>query len=331
MPKSDFRFQFTVGNKSKIVTAMYRRLLTLLIQTFIAAVLLNGQTNPLWHETKIKNYLPHMTWPEVQDLLARTDMVLIPVGSLEEHGPQTPIGTDYFSGVERAKLIAQKTDLLVAPIVFPGISPYHMEFPGTITLSHETLQHVYFEAVTSLIHHGFRRILLLNSHIGNQFMTAFLADRINQETSAIAIELGAAVDPLLPRDTSSTQFDRHAGVTETAGALYLFPNLVDLSKGGKNSLTLPDHLQKVLPLVMSGDRVATQVFLAESLKPKDTGKHTSTREMSATGVWSLRDTREATLQNGREATEAFVNASIAFIEKWKALRPLAPLADRQAK
>lgn len=310
---------------------MSRRSIVLLLQIFIACVVLNGQINPLWHEVKTKNYLPHMTWPEVQDLLSRTDMVLIPVGSLEEHGPQAPIGTDYYSGVERAKLIAQQTDLLVAPILLPGISPYHMGFPGTIALSHDTMQRVYFEAATSLIHHGFRRILFLNSHIGNQFLTSFVMDRINQETPAIAIELGAAVEPLLPRDTSSKQFDRHAGVGETSAALYLFPDLVDLSKAGKNSLTLPAHLQVALPEVISGDRVATQVFLAESLKPKETGKHTSTREMTATGVWSLRDTREATLQAGREATEAFVNAAIAFIEKWKTLRPLAPLADRQAK
>ena len=44
-----------------------------------------GQTNPLWFEQKIKNYLPHMTRPEVEDLLTRTDMVIIPVGSLEQH------------------------------------------------------------------------------------------------------------------------------------------------------------------------------------------------------------------------------------------------------
>lgn len=309
---------------------MHRLFLILLLSIFIAGSFLSGQTNPLWHEVKIKNYLPHMTWPEVQDLLNRTDMVLIPVGSLEEHGPQAPIGTDYFTGVERAKLIAQKTDLLVAPILLPGISPYHMEFPGTIALSHETLQRVYFEAATSLIHHGFRRILFLNSHMGNQYTTAFVADRINQETPAIAIELGAAVDPLLAHDKSSTQFDRHAGVTETAGALYLFPSLVDLSKGGRNDLTLPEHLQKILPEVDSGDRVATQVFLAEALKPKGTGKHTSTREMTATGVWSLRDTREATPESGRQATEAFVNAAVAFIERWKEIRPLSPLAERQA-
>ena len=293
---------------------------------------LQAQTNPLWHEDKVKNYLPHMTWPEVQDLLTRSDMVILPVPSLEQHGPQTPIGTDYLSGVERAKLIAQRTDVLVAPVLMAGISPYHMEFPGTIALSHDTVQRVYFETAQSLIHHGFRRILFLNSHAGNQYMPAYVAARINQETPAIAVELTTAVAPLLPRETTrSTQFDRHAGVGETSGALYLFPNLVDLSKAGKNDLTLPDHLNKSLPQVISGDRVATQVFMAEALKPKPTGKHTSTREMSATGVWSQRDTREASPQLGREETESFVNAAVAFIEKWKALRPLAPLAERQAK
>ncbi|HEX4593950.1 MAG TPA: creatininase family protein [Bryobacteraceae bacterium] len=296
------------------------------------SVALHAQTNPLWHEEKVKNYLPHMTWPEVEELLTRSDMVIIPAPSLEQHGPQTPIGTDYLSGVERAKLIAQKTDVLVAPILLAGISPYHMEFPGSIALSHDTVQRVYFEAVQSLIHHGFRRILFLNSHAGNQYMTAYVADRINQETPAIAVELTTVVAPLLPRETTrSTQFDRHAGVGETSGAMYLFPNLVDLSKAGKNDLTLPDHLNKALPQVIAGDRVATQVFLAEALKPKPTGKHTSTREMSATGVWSQRDTREASAEIGRIETESFVNASVAFIDRWKALRPLAPLAERQAK
>lgn len=127
------------------------------------------------------------------------------------------------------------------------------------------------------------------------------------------------------------QFDGHAGVRETSGALYLFPNLVDLSKAGKNDLTLPDHLNKALPQVASGEPVATEVFLAEALKPKETGKHTSTREMNASGVWSERDTREATIQLGREATESYVNAAVAFIARWRALRPLAPIAERQSK
>jgi hypothetical protein len=56
-----------------------------------------AQTNPLWHEVKTKNYLPHMTWPEVRDLLTRSDVALIPIPSIEQHGPQTPMGTDYYA------------------------------------------------------------------------------------------------------------------------------------------------------------------------------------------------------------------------------------------
>jgi creatinine amidohydrolase len=312
----------------------YRRTLAVLA-ALLAGSALHAQTNPLWHEQKIKNYLPHMTWPEVQDLLTRADMVIIPVASLEEHGPQTPIGTDYLNGVEEAKLIAQKTDVLVAPILLPGISPYHMEFPGTITISHDTAQRVYFEAVQSLIHHGFRRILFVNAHTGNQYLTAYVADRINQETPAIALELhtvtqGAPGAGTTTRNTP-VPFDRHAGVGETSSAMYLIPTLVDLSKAGKNDVTLPDHLSRALPQVNLGDRAATQIFLAEALKPKATGKHTSTREMTSTGVWSERDTREASADRGQSATTSFVNAAVAFIEKWKALRPLAPLAERQQR
>src|SRR5579859_767797 len=103
-----------------------------------AACLINGfalaqDTNSLWHQTKVKNYLPDMSWPEVQALLTRTDMVIIPVGALEQHSLQGPIGTDFLNSTEESKLIAQRTDILVAPILLPGNSPYHMEFPGTIT------------------------------------------------------------------------------------------------------------------------------------------------------------------------------------------------------
>ena len=106
-----------------------------LLVMLVLPVGVSGQTNPLWGQTKVKNYLPHMTVPEVRDLLTRSDMVIIPVASLEQHGLHLPIGTDFLNGVERAKLVAQRTDVLVAPILFPGQSPYHMGFEGTITLS----------------------------------------------------------------------------------------------------------------------------------------------------------------------------------------------------
>ena len=280
--------------------------------------------SPLWHEEKIRNYLPHMTWPEVRDLLTRSDMVIIPVASLEEHGHQGPIGTDFLNGLERAKLIAQKTDVLVAPILFPGNSPYHMAFPGTITLPAETIQLVYFQAVQSLIRHGFKRFLLLNSHGGNQAITQYVVDRINQETSGIAVELGDAAAPFTSRSTRNEprEFDRHAGVGETSSSLYLTPNLVDMRDARTAPLTLPPHLQKMLPEVAAGDPTASRVFLAEALKAAETGKGTSTKDMTDTGVWSARDVKAATADRGREDSERFVSAAVAFIERWKQLRPL---------
>jgi len=305
---------------------MIRQAAFTLMLTSVVASQGFAQTNPLWHEEKIKNYLPHMSWPEVRDLLTRSDIVIIPVPSIEQHGPQTPMGTDYYVGVEEAKLIAQRTDVLVAPVLLAGQSPYHMEFPGTITLSSETIQHVYLEAAQSLIRHGFRRFLFLNSHAGNQYITRFVVDRVNQETAAVALELGDAVATMRagPGSAGATdKFDRHGGVGETSMAMYLFPSLVQIDKAQPTTLMLPPELGRMLPDVVRGDQAATLIFLAEALKPKETGKHTSTSEMSATGVWSQRDPHEATAEQGRRSSEAFVEGAVRFIERWKTLRPLS--------
>ena len=279
--------------------------------------------NPLWHEQKVKNYLPHMTSPEVADLLTRTDMVILPVASLEQHGLHGPIGTDFLSGLERAKLIAQQTDVLVAPILFPGNSPYHMAFPGTITLPAETIQLVFFQAAQSLLAHGFKRFLILNSHGGNASISQYVVDRINQETGGIAVELDDAAQPFRTRAIrqGAPGFDRHGGVSETSRSLYLTPNLVNMSVARTAPLTLLPHLEKMLPEVVTGDPTATRVFLAEALKATSTGKGTSTKDMTATGVWSALDVTTATAERGRDETEASVNAAVAFIERWKQLRP----------
>ena len=196
--------------------------------TLLAASTLGAQTNPLWGDTRIKNYLPHMSWTEVEDLLTRTDMVIIPVGSLEQHGPHLPIGTDFLNGLERAKLVAQRTDVLVAPILFVGNAPYHLGFPGTVSLPAETIQKVYFEAAQSLMRHGFRRFLILNSHGGNRVISQYIADRINHETGGIAVELGAASAPFRQETTTEPSsdepvFDRHGGVGETSGLALSHP------------------------------------------------------------------------------------------------------------
>ncbi|MDZ4371390.1 MAG: creatininase family protein [Phenylobacterium sp.] len=281
--------------------------------------------SPVWQPHKTKNYLPEMTWPEVKDLLTRTDMVIIPVGAIEQHGPQGPLGTDVLNGLERAKLVAQYTDVLVAPILMVGNSPYHVAFPGSISLSAETVQKVYVEAVESLIKQGFKRFLILNSHGGNQATSQFIVDRINQETAGIAVELGGAIRPFMPSqpDTKKPRpFDRHGGVNETSASLYLIPDLVDMKAAKQAKLSMPPHLTAMVPAIEAGDPTTTLVFLAEALKTEETGKKTASAEMTDNGVWSSLDPRNATAERGRQGAEAFVNATVQFIQKWNQLRPM---------
>jgi creatinine amidohydrolase len=288
---------------------------------------LGAQVSPLGGPQKIRNYLPHMSRPDVEDLLTRSDMVIIPVGSIEQHGTHLPMGTDYLNGEERAKLIAQRADVLVAPILLPGQSPYHMEFAGSITLPATLIQEVYVEAAKSLMRHGFKRFLILNAHGGNNAISGFIVDRINQETEGIAVKLNDVIGPFMDRTASRTlpgdepALDRHGGTGETAESLYLIPGLVDLEGAEAARLTLPPHLAAMLPAVVAGDPTALAVFLAEGLKDEATGKGTSAAQMSSTGVWGVLDPAHASLERGRIATEAFVDAAVAFIARWNELRP----------
>ncbi len=300
----------------------------LLLGVFLISCLLTNtifaQTNPLWTQQKVKNYLPHMTVLEVEAFLEKSDMVIIPVGALEQHGNHLPIGTDFLNGVERCKLIAQQRDILVCPILMAGQSPYHMGFAGSITLSAETILKVHLEAIESLIQHGFKRFIIMNAHGGNRAITTLLVDQINQTTAGVAVSFGPAISPFLgpSSDMPSKVLDRHAGTPETSSSLYLIPTLVQLDKAAAAQLTLPPHLEKMVPEVIANDPTAKMLFLAEGLKAAKTGKRTSSAEMSTIGVWGERDPKEATVQRGEKNTTRMVNAAVKFIDRWNELVPL---------
>ncbi len=294
---------------------------TFFLLASLVSMQLAAQTNPLWTQKKVKNYLPHMTTPEVEALLQKTDMVIIPIASLEQHGNHLPIGTDFINGVERSKLIAQERDILVAPVLMAGQSPYHMGFAGTITLRAETILQVHMEAVESLIRHGFKRFVIMNAHGGNRAISTLLVDQINQTTAGVAVSFGAAIRPFMEAENAapSTVLDRHGGTGETSNSLYLMPDLVQLDKAVAAELTLPAHLDAMLPEVVEGEPTALMLFLAEGLKAEETGKKTSSAEMSTTGVWGSRDPKEGSAARGQDEASKTVSAAVRFIDRWNEL------------
>ncbi len=111
--------------------------------------------------------LDRLTWPEVGAYLERANGILLPVGSTEQHGPNGPLGTDALCPEAVAEAAAERLGVLVAPTLALGVAPYHMAFPGTITLAPETFSAVLRETATSLARHGFARLYVLNGHGGN--------------------------------------------------------------------------------------------------------------------------------------------------------------------
>jgi creatinine amidohydrolase len=111
--------------------------------------------------------LENLSYPEVELYLKKKDIILVPVGSVEQHSPYGLIGTDFITAEHVARQAAKAMDILVAPTVCYGVSPHHMAFPGTISLSPDTLIAVVCDVVQSLVTHGFRKIILINGHGGN--------------------------------------------------------------------------------------------------------------------------------------------------------------------
>jgi creatinine amidohydrolase len=292
-----------------------------LVFVFLIAVVLTASaqdTNPLFKESKIRNYIPHMTWQEVEDALKHTDMVIIPVGSIEQHGKHLPLGTDSLAAIEGCKLLAQKTDDLIAPVVLAGLSEHHMGFPGTITLSPETFEAVIYDTARSLIRHGFRKLMIYNGHGGNTVSVKNAVQKINQTTSATAVLLNDLKPSATDAVQESPDIDWHAGVGETSLMLYLAPPLVDMSRAEKPTLTLPEIARKAQAGIKSEPNLGLVVD-ANLFRPVDTAKRASSREMSATGVFTSGDPRNATARQGKNETDQFLQMAVKFIEAWKSV------------
>ena len=119
-----------------------------------------------------KQYLlANMTWPEIEERLKECDIALVPLGSTEQHGPALPLSTDAYIATQfayrTAEMIWDEQKVVVTPSITFGFSPHHMEFKGTITLSELTLSSMIADICHSLAQHGFKKIILVNGHGGN--------------------------------------------------------------------------------------------------------------------------------------------------------------------
>lgn len=126
--------------------------------------------------------LAQRSWPEVRAHLATNQVVLVPVGACEQHGLGIALATDTISadGLCRraAALLGERA--AVAPAIPYGVSWHHLPFPGTISLTSETLATVLVEVIESLAHHGFPRVVLVNGHGGNSAALALAVERTVQ-------------------------------------------------------------------------------------------------------------------------------------------------------
>src|ERR1700710_2783373 len=97
------------------------------------------------------------SWPEVEDYLRGSNGMIVPIGSVEQHGPNGLIGTDHLCAEVVAKGVGDRVGCMVAPTLAYGMSQHHLGFAGSATLRPSTLMLVVRDVVQSLAVHGFQR------------------------------------------------------------------------------------------------------------------------------------------------------------------------------
>src|ERR1043166_4882792 len=175
--------------------------------------------------------LAELHWPEVKKLEREKIVVVVPVGSMEQHGPHLPFQVDTFVSSRIAEDLEKRmADVLLLPSIWSGVSAHHMDFPGSITIRAKVFIDLLHDICASLHHHGFRHIVLLNGHGGKRSSLEVLGQEL-------FVEFGLTVNTLAYWDVvpdlvkslkkSQSKGMGHSGELETAMMLYLAPQWVN--------------------------------------------------------------------------------------------------------
>ena len=169
-----------------------------------------------------------MTWPELHEQMNNIKLALVPVGSCEQHGPNTTFATDAARAASYAEKLAERcgNKVVVFPCVTYGLSLHHMDFPGTVTLRVETMMHLLEDIGVSIAKHGIRKILFLNAHGGNFPALEGAIINLKQLHGVDAYWSAVGSEISLGGLTGLPKLIGHACEVETSSCLYLCPELV---------------------------------------------------------------------------------------------------------
>jgi creatinine amidohydrolase len=179
-----------------------------------------------------------LTWMEVRRAAEQERVAVVPIGTLEDHGHHLPIDTDVqlVEAVCYAAAARAPGEIVLLPTIVHGYSPHHMDFPGTITIGWDTFCRYCTDVATSLVRHGFRRVLLVNGHGSNQNLVEMAArlTMVAEPRSLVAacfyLTNERSREVIASTRTSGRGGMGHACELETSLYLHIDSDAVDMGK-----------------------------------------------------------------------------------------------------
>jgi creatinine amidohydrolase len=133
--------------------------------------------------------LENISYVQAEQELRKQEVVIIPIGSTEQHGPQCPLGTDFIIPTTLAHEASKRENVVCLPTIPFGVASHHRNFSGTIFISEDIFKHYISDVIASLLYHDCKKILLVNGHGGNSAALMSVMGEIRREFPDIAILL----------------------------------------------------------------------------------------------------------------------------------------------